>query len=125
MAIIGEILLLAGAAAWVTGWEYTGWGFALGAGLFAIGRIAGENGDAAKSNDESLVFNLRRLYRQRMIGAIMTILAAILMNLKPGFLAFGIYLQKTTWLIPFIVFVVIETYTAFRIPAVESKIQNK
>ena len=37
------------------------------------------------------------------------------MNLKGGFY-FGMYLRPSAWLITFVIFVVIEVYTAFRIP---------
>jgi len=40
------------------------------------------------------------------------------MWLPVGFYA-GMYVGKTSWLIPFVFFVVVEVYTVFRISAVE------
>ena len=61
---------------------------------------------------------LRRLYHQRVFGIVGLILAAVLMFVPAGFYA-GMYVGPTSWLIPFVFFVVVEVYTAFRISAVE------
>ena len=61
---------------------------------------------------------MRRLYHQRVFGIVALILATLLMWLPAGFYA-GMYVGKTSWLIPFVFFVVVEVYTIFRISAVE------
>ena len=61
---------------------------------------------------------MRRLYHQRVFGIVALILATVLMWLPVGFYA-GMYVGKTSWLIPFVFFVVVEVYTVFRISAVE------
>ena len=61
---------------------------------------------------------MRRLYHQRVFGIVALILAVLLMWLPAGFYA-GMYVGKTSWLIPFVFFVVVEVYTIFRISAVE------
>ena len=61
---------------------------------------------------------LRRLYHQRVFGVVALILATVLMWLPVGFYA-GMYVGKTSWLIPFVFFVVVEVYTVFRVSAVE------
>jgi hypothetical protein len=61
---------------------------------------------------------MRRLYHQRVFGIVALILSTVLMWLPVGFYA-GMYVGKTSWLIPFVFFVVVEVYTVFRISAVE------
>jgi hypothetical protein len=61
---------------------------------------------------------MRRLYHQRVFGVVALILATLMMWLPTGFYA-GMYLGKTSWLIPFVFFAVVEVYTVFRISAVE------
>lgn len=111
-AIAGEIMVIAGALIWVTGWSGANYIYAAGAAIFAMGRLGEkhEAGDAV----------LRRLYRQRTFGLVVVLLSAVVMNMKPGFYL-GYYMPRTTWLILFLVFAVFEVYTAFRIPAVEDK----
>lgn len=121
MAMVGELMVLAGSALWITAWKGAGWLFAAGVVLFAIGRLAGRQGDAARAQDHSLSLTIRRLYRQRMTGVFVLMLSALLINMHAGFVAFGIYLRPSVWLVPFVVFVVIEVYTAFRIPVAEQK----
>ena len=125
LALVGELMVVVGAMLWVTQWTGTGWLFAVGSILFAVGRLAGASGDANMSTNPQYSLQLRRLYRQRMVGAVLVLLAAVLMNVHEGFIFFGVYLRTSVWLIPFVVFVVIELYTAFRIPVVEKNEQNK
>ena len=125
MAMAGELMVLAASALWITAWKGTGWLFAAGVVLFAIGRLAGAQGDAARSQDYNLSLTVRRLYRQRMTGVFVLMLSAILINLHQGFYAFGVYLRPSVWLIPFVVFVIIEVYTAFRIPVAEKNNENR
>ena len=108
VACIGEVLVIVGAMAWISGTVVANIVFAAGATIFAIGRI---NEKQAKG---SIV--LGRLYGQRTFGMVALLLTAVVMNLHEGFYL-GVYLRPTAWLIPFVVFVVLEVYTAFRIPA--------
>lgn len=108
VACIGEVLVIVGAMAWISGTVIANIVFAAGATIFAIGRI---NEKQAKG---SIV--LGRLYGQRTFGMVALLLTAVVMNLHEGFYL-GVYLRPTAWLIPFVVFVVLEIYTAFRIPA--------
>ncbi len=107
LACAGEVLIIVGAMLWVTGTSLANYLYATGATLFAIGRI---NEKRVKG---SII--LSRLYGQRAIGIIAVLLSAVVMNVRGGFYL-GIYLRPSVWLIPFLVFVVIELYTAFRIP---------
>ena len=128
-AQIGEIIVLLSAAAWILQPRWAGWFLAVGAVAFAIGRIFGEQGDYALSMDKSMDFQLRRLYRQRLFGVIILLLAAILINTPNGFYSFfgltrPVFYRSSLWLMPFSIFVVFELYTAFRIPAVEKKLKK-
>lgn len=62
---------------------------------------------------------LRRLYHQRVFGAVGLILATALMLTPQGFY-FGVYVAPASWIIPFVFFVIVEVYTAFRISAVDN-----
>ena len=108
IACVGEVLVIVGAMVWITGSGVANYLYAAGAAIFSIGRLS------EKSEKGSIV--LARLYGQRTLGVIVLLLSAVVMNLRPGFYL-GMYLRSTAWLIPFVVFVVIELYTAFRIPA--------
>lgn len=111
-ALAGEVLVIAGALIWVTGWSGANYIYAAGATIFAIGRL-GEKHDVKDAV-------LRRLYRQRTFGLVVALLSAVVMNMEPGFYL-GYYMPRTTWLVLFLIFAVFEVYTAFRIPAVEEK----
>jgi len=128
-AQIGEIVVLICTATWLFQPQWSGWGLAIGAVVFAIGRIMGENGDYALSMDKSIDFQLRRLYRQRMFGVIVLLLTAVLINMPNGYYSFlglthPVYYRSSLWLMPFSIFVVFELYTAFRIPAMEKKLKK-
>lgn len=137
-AMIGELLVLIGAVGWmfwrpslldgdgIVMWlkgHGAGLTFLVGAVLMTIGRLLGENGDIALMNDVSVDIRTRRLHRQRVIAMVMLMLAGVLVNLRAGFYAFDIYFRPSLWLLPFIYFVVIETYTVFRMksPSESSK----
>jgi len=73
---------------------------------------------------------LRRLYTQRNTGTIILLLAAILMFTHQYInqQELGDYIIKATptaWLLPFVVFVAIELYTAIRIPSQHNKEQEQ
>ena len=72
IANLGEVLVLIGAAFWITGWEFMNYVFAVGTLLFAIGRLL-------EKHPQSTI-TLRRLYTQRIIGVVVLVLAALLMS---------------------------------------------
>lgn len=110
IATIGEVLILVGTALWITRWSWIQYVFVAGAVMFAVGRLLFKN-------PETTNFVLKRLYRQQAIGVIMVLIAS-------GMMLFY-HTPNTGWLVPFIIFVVFETYTAFRIPAVIKKEEKK
>lgn len=115
LASLGELLVLAGAVCWL---PCPVWGkrlFAVGALFFALGRLLGSQGDYAQSTCPDHSPRLRRLFRQRMAGTVMLLLAALAMCHGRGFFL-GTYVPHAAWLIPSIPFTAIELYTAFQIP---------
>lgn len=112
LSLSGEVLVLIGAALWIVYKDFPQYIFCAGAVLMTIGRFC------CKIDSESLT--LKRLYIQRLFGTIMCLVAAVLMYVAPIFL-YGVYIQRQTWLLPFLVFGVLEVYTSFRIPYLENK----
>ena len=116
LASVGEVLVLLGAVLWL---PHPTWGSPLltvGTVLFAVGRLLGKRGDWAQAANPSLSITARRLFRQRMLGIVFLLLATVTINHRGGFVL-GIFLRPATWLLPFIIFVLLELYTAFRLPA--------
>ncbi|MCM1311282.1 MAG: hypothetical protein NC206_02655 [Bacteroides sp.] len=124
IAITGEVLVLVGAAAWITRWTGVYYIYAFGATLFAIGRFSVDykytmpSSGLARRKVSDLV--LRRLYRQRIFGNVVLLLSALVMNMPVGFYS-GVFISASSWLVFFAIFVVFELYTAFRIPQVMDK----
>lgn len=113
-AISGEMMIIVGAALWITGWEGSKYIYALGTLLFATGRLL----SAHSGNDSRIV--LRRLYIQQNVGAIFALVSAILMFFYEklnGIEVFDYVVRSTSsaWLLPFFIFVLLEVYTTFRI----------
>lgn len=112
---IGEVLVVIGAIFWIAGWELVNYIFTLGTILFALGRLL-------EKHPETHNIALRRLYIQRIIGVVILIFAALLMffyRQLNGYeiSEYQIHATSSAWLLPFIIFVLIEIYTAFRIPS--------
>lgn len=115
IALTGEIIVLIASALWIINISWVGYLFALGATMFAIGRF---HEDFKAMNNPKASITVRRLYRQRTLGTAVLLFAGIVMNLPQGFYL-GMYLTRSVWIIPFTVFVILEVYTAFRIPSAE------
>ncbi len=126
IAIIGECLVLIGAAAWVTRWIGVNYIYAFGATLFAIGRFSGNYKYTLPSanlvSDKNSCLVLRRLYRQQIFGNVMLLFSALVMNMHSGFYG-SLFVGSSSWIVFFTIFVVFELYTAFRIPRIMDKKQ--
>ena len=120
LAMAGETLVVLGAALWLPWPGGSAYVLSVGAVLFIVGRMAHNEGDGQKVGDHSLTPVVRHLYRQRILSYLLLTLAAVCIHLPAGFY-FGIYMRQSMWLVPFIAFVIIEVYTAFRLPAAEKK----
>lgn len=121
VTISGEILIVIGTALWITGWEPVKYIFAIGALIFATGRLLMPH--------EGNNVTLRRLYTQQNIGAIFAIISALLMFFYDKLNGFEItdYVVRATksaWLLPFVIFVVLEVYTTFRLSSELKKTQE-
>ncbi len=115
----GELLVVLGASLWITRLAFTEYIFALGSVLFSVCRLMERHGDSGNTA-------LKRLYVQRTLGGLMLVLSASLMIFHSQINGFAVsdYMVRVTpaaWLVPFMIFAVIEIYTAFRIPAEQKK----
>ncbi len=115
----GELLVVLGASLWITRLAFTEYIFALGSVLFFVCRLMERHGDSGNTA-------LKRLYVQRTLGGLMLLLSASLMIFHSQINGFEVsdYMVRVTpaaWLVPFMIFAVIEIYTAFRIPAEQKK----
>ena len=117
--VVGELLVLIGAVAWMPMRLIAPWIFAVGVALFAVGRFLQTPFYQKYSERDPRELTLRRLYNQRVIGMVALILSAMLMFMPVGFY-YGIYLGTMSWLVMFVVFVIVEIYTVFRISAVDN-----
>ncbi len=117
MEIGGEFLVVFSALIWLSQIAAVPYIFALGTVLFSIGRLAQGNDHILAEIPESKRLQATRLLRQRYFGIVFLFIASALMFAKtPMHLYQSIYIMKSSWLVPFICFTVIEVYTAFRIP---------
>lgn len=121
--MLGETLVVVGAAAWMLLRAVAVWVFAVGVLLFAVGRFAQTPFYQRYAQRDPRELTLRRLYHQRVFGMVALVLSAMLMFLPSGFYS-GLYVGTSSWLLLFVFFVVTEVYTIFRISAVE-KNENK
>ena len=122
MEVVGLTLVVVAAALWAFPMEnlrsLSLWGMSLGTVTLVVGRFMQTPFYLKYPVTDPRELTLRRLYHQRVFGIVALILATVMMWLPVGFYA-GMYLGKTSWLIPFVFFVVVEVYTVFRISAVE------
>ncbi len=116
---VGELSVVLGASLWITRLAFTEYLFTAGAVLFLACRLVERHGDTGNTA-------LKRLYVQRTLGGVMLVLSALLMLFHSRIDGFAVsdYMVRVTpaaWLVPFMIFAVIEIYTAFRIPAEQKK----
>jgi len=106
----GETIVVLASALWITGSVFVPYVFALGAVIFAVGRLS------VQKTIKADTVAVKRLLRQRTIAVFLLLASAALMFAKPGFyFGYNLYLTKSSWLVLFIVFVIIEVYTVFRL----------
>ncbi|MBO4216279.1 MAG: hypothetical protein J5888_08135 [Bacteroidaceae bacterium] len=120
--VVGLTLVVLAVALWALPQEgtrlFAAVGLAVGTVALVIGRFLQTPFYLKYPLNDSRELTMRRLYHQRVFGIVALILATVMMWLPVGFYA-GMYLGKTSWLVPFVFFVVVEVYTIFRISAVE------
>lgn len=120
--VTGLVLVLVAACVWVmpvTSFRMVaGIVMVLAAVLLALGRFLPRPFYLDYPTYDPRNLTLRRLYHQRVFGTIALALAAVMMLMPVGFYA-GLWVGSSSWLMPFVFFVIVEVYTAFRIPRVE------
>lgn len=117
LEIGGEFLVVFSALMWISQMAWIPYFFAIGTVLFSIGRLAQGTDHILAEIPKEKRLQAERLLRQRYFGIVFLFIASTLMFAKtPMHLYQGIYILKSSWLVPFICFTVIEVYTAFRIP---------
>ena len=96
--IAGGILLVLGAALYITKWTLAPYMYTVGAFLFAAMQMA----DRYEGNN----FMVRRLRRQQVLGAVMLMLTGVAMFVC----------KYNEWIVCLLIACLLELYTAFRIP---------
>lgn len=119
--VTGGILLLAGAAVRITGWEYASLLFAFGTVLFVTGQFS----DRYEGDDVII----KRLRGQQLLGSVFLVLTALLMfsgpfhesilmnqGINPKLRSFLIELtRRNNWIVTLTIAALFELYPAFRI----------
>jgi len=104
--MVGAVLLLVGAILQVTRWELSPYIYTLGALMFAYVQVM------SRYEGKNLI--VRRLRRQQILGAMLLVLAGVLM----------FFTRHNEWILCLTVAAVLQLYTAYRIPA-ELEKENK
>lgn len=118
---VGGVLLIAGAAVYITGWEYAPYFYLAGSLMFASGQFA----DRYTGTDRIV----KRLRFQQVLGAVFLLLTAALMFSAPlhnrlladmgaGGKLRSILLEltrKNNWIVTLTIGAIFELYTAFRL----------
>ena len=121
------MLLIAGAAVYITGWEYSPYFYLVGSLMFAAGQFA----DRYTGNDPIV----KRLRFQQVLGAVFLLLTAALMFSAPlhnrlladmgsGGKLRSLFLEltrKNNWIVTLTIGAVFELYTAFRMDHISKK----
>lgn len=101
--IAGAVMVLTGAATYITGWIYSPYIYTVGAAFVALAQV---NAPFKTSNKI-----LKRLRLQRIFGGIALLLAGLFMFTTRG----------NEWIACLTIGAVLELYTSFRIPQEEAK----
>ena len=104
---VGALLLLAGAAVMVTGWMYAPYLYSVGAVMVCAVQCAQHR----KAGDVVL----KRLYRQRLFGALLLPLSGVCMFTT----------RHNEWVVCLTVAALLQLYTAYRIPCEEKKASDR
>ena len=118
---VGGILLLVGAAVFITGWEYSPYFYLVGSLMFACGQFADRY-----TGDDPIV---KRLRFQQVLGAVFLLLTAALMfaedyhdvlvqNANAGSSIRSILLiltRRNNWIVALSIGTVFELYSSFRL----------
>lgn len=100
---VGAIMVLVGAASFITGWALSPYIYTIGAAFFALAQI----------NTPSVckTANVKRLRRQQIFGALLLVLTG----------AFMFFTRGNEWIVSLTIAAILELYTSIRIPQEEAK----
>ena len=118
---VGGVLLLFGAAVFITGWDYAPFIYLAGSLMFAAGQFADRY-----TGDDKII---KRLRFQQVLGACFLLLTAALMfadgihsmlltdnTMSPGLRSFLLGLtRKNNWIVTLSIGAVFELYSSFRL----------
>lgn len=118
---VGGVLLLFGAAVFITGWDYAPFIYLAGSLMFAAGQFADRY-----TGDDKII---KRLRFQQILGACFLLLTAALMfadgihsmlladnTMSPGLRSFLLGLtRKNNWIVTLSIGAVFELYSSFRL----------
>ena len=96
---VGAVLLLVGAMLQITRWELSPILYTIGAVMFAYVQVM------SRYEGKNLI--VRRLRRQQILGAVLLVLAGVLMFVT----------KHNEWVLCLTIAAILELYTAFRIPS--------
>lgn len=105
--VVGAVMLLVGAAVYITGWPLSPYVYTVGATMVALVQI--------NSPSRCKTPAVRRLRRQQMFGAVLLVLAGACMFFTHG----------NEWIVTLTIAAVLELYTSVRIPQEEAKEQDR
>ena len=125
--VVGGVLLLFGAAVYITGWSYAPYFYLIGSIMFACGQFA----DRYEGEDKIM----KRLRLQQIVGACFLLLAAVLMfsdgihsrlltnvGMAPGLRSFLLDLtRKNNWIVALSIGAVFELYSSFRMERISKE----
>lgn len=97
--VVGAVLLLVGAMLQITRWELSPYIYTVGAVMFAYVQVM------SRYEGQNLI--VRRLRRQQVLGAVLLVLAGVLMFVT----------RHNEWVLCLSAAAVLQLYTAFRIPS--------
>ncbi|ADV42238.1 hypothetical protein [Bacteroides helcogenes] len=101
--IVGAVMLLAGAAVYITGWAFAPYIYTIGATLVALAQV--------NSPSECKSLAVKRLRRQQVFGALLLVLSG----------AFMLFTHGNEWIVSLTIAAILELYTSIRIPQEEAK----
>lgn len=100
---VGAVMVLVGAAVYITGWQLAPYIYTVGATLVALAQI--------NSPSKSKTPNVKRLRRQQIFGALLLVLTG----------AFMLFTHGNEWIVSLTIAAIVELYTSIRIPQEEAK----
>lgn len=103
---VGAVMVLVGAAVYITGWVYAPYIYTIGAGFVALAQV--------NTPLKAKTKNLKRLRIQQIFGAFALILTGAFMFTTNG----------NEWIACLTIAAILELYTSFRIPQEEEKANN-